>query len=125
MPVSSGHFYYSLHEQEAKVVGTVKTERRKYDEEIMAKLDQHSEKLLIIDELQQVVLKRLDTINGTVADYNANKYKLDLACRELIDNREDHKSFVSTKAIVTISSILGLLITISTLLTIFGIRIGG
>ncbi len=106
-------------------MGAAKTERRKYDIEIMEKLDNHSEKLLIIDERQQVVLKRLDAINGTVADYNANKYKLEFACKELLDNRDEHKSFVSTKAIVTLSSILGFLITISTLLTVFGIRIGG
>lgn len=95
------------------------TERRKYDEEILTKLVANHEQLVIIDERQQLVLRRLDTINGTVADYNQNKYKMDLACKEILENKEEHKNFIGIKLFVTLTTILGLLIVALNLISYF------
>jgi hypothetical protein len=88
-------------------------------EAIIKKLGENSDKLIVIDERQQVVLRRLDTINGTVSDYNSNRYKWDLACQELLDNKKEHKDFMGMKVFRNISIILGLLITVSTILNIY------
>ena len=90
-------------------MATPKPERRKYDEEIIIALTRVEEKL----DMQAA---RLDKINGTVADYNANKYKMDLACKEIIENKEEHKNFIGIKLFTTLSIILGLLITTSIIL---------
>ena len=97
------------------------TERRKYDEEILDALAKHGEVLTILNERQQLVLKRLDAINGTVSDYNANKYKMDLACKEILENKEEHKNFIGIKLFVTISTLLGVIMVISAVLSYFGI----
>ena len=89
-----------------------KVERRKYDEEIIIALTRVEEKL-------DMQASRLDKINGTVADYNQNKYKMDLACKEILENKEEHKNFVSTKVMITITVILGLLITTLNLIQYF------
>ena len=76
-------------------------------------------KLTVIDERQQVVLKRLDKINGTVQDYNSNKHKWDFARSELIENKLEHKGFIGIKLFITLSTILGLLMIVSNLLQFF------
>jgi hypothetical protein len=94
----------------------------------MADIEAHNNimtKLTVIDERQQVVLKRLDKINGTVQDYNLNKHKWDFACSELLENKLEHKNFLSTKVFTRVSTVLALLITIATVLNLFGIQLGG
>lgn len=62
-------------------------ERRKIDitrhEETITELAKNHDLLVVINERQQTVLNRLDKINGTVADYNANKQKFDTACQKV------------------------------------------
>jgi predicted nuclease with TOPRIM domain len=65
-------------------------ERRKHDreskEEILRKLGETNEYLSILDKgqteikiKQDNIISRLDKVNGTVADYNEKKYKIDEA----------------------------------------------
>ena len=104
-------------------------ERRKYDEEIMSILAVNHDKLIVIDERQQTVLKRLDTINGTVADYNANKAKFVNACDRFSIHEDMHKTldekYVGFRFFRNASIILGVLITVLGLLNLFGLRVGG
>jgi len=53
----------------------IKEERRNYDAEFI-------ERLTRIETKVDNQTERLDKINGTVADYNANKYKMNLACEK-------------------------------------------
>jgi len=106
-----------------------KQDRRKYDELIMTKIAESHDQLLVIDERQKVVLKRLDTINGTVADYNANKQKFVNACDRFSVHEDMHKTldekYVGFRFFRNASIILGVLITVLGLLNLFGIRVGG
>jgi hypothetical protein len=101
-------------------------ERRKNDGEILKKLEETNACLVTLDKgvseikIQQGhIIKRLDTINGTVADYNQNKYKMDLACKEILENREEHKNFIGVKLFATVAAIISILIVASTLLKVF------
>ena len=104
-------------------------DRRKYDELIMNKIAESHDQLLVIDERQKVVLKRLDTINGTVADYNANKAKFINACDRFSIHEDMHKTlderYVGFRFFRNASIILGVLITAMGVLNLLGIRLGG
>jgi len=100
-----------------------KTERRKYDEEILVKLAE-------IHTRQQTVLDRLAKINGTVDDYNENKYKMGsnendiiTICDRLIKHEDLHKTlderYIGRRLFTTLSVILGVLIVAFNLLQYF------
>jgi hypothetical protein len=124
-------------------------------EAIIGKLTENNNRLIVIDERQQVVLKRLDQINGTVADYNSNKQKFDAACQKVetlevnivkahevltekvvanealimqkeLEHEKDLKElddrYIGKRLFTTLSVILGLMITVATIIQIIFAR---
>lgn len=99
-------------------------ERRKYDEEILIAIAE-------IKKDTEQIFNRLDKINGTVQDYTANKYKMDLSCTELLELRKNHithietdhrnmdEKYIGRKLFTTLSVILGLLIVVTNVLQYF------
>ena len=101
-------------------------------DKILRELKSGNDKLLVIDERQQVVLKRLDNINGAVEDYRSNKYKMSnnendivTICDRLIKHDDEHKIFdekyIGKKLFTTLTIILGLLIIVSNILNYYGV----
>mgnify|MGYP006971812960 CR=1 FL=1 len=104
-------------------------ERRKMDAaahaEILTKLSELTRVQEISVITQKNILGRLDAMNGSVKDYNDNKYKRDLAYLNIETNRIDHSCFLSTKSFNRAAIILGALVVAAAVLNLFGINIGG
>lgn len=98
-------------------------------EETLKVLFANRELLIVVNERQQTVIKRLDIINGTVQDYNQNKYRIDAAengittiCNKLTAHEVEHTRlddrYINTKAfklilkvVTVLGTILGIIIS--------------
>ena len=86
------------------------------------------ETVIRMEERQQCILTRLNKINGTVADYNKNKLKMD-ANKEAIkmmvtcfgkhedEHKKDSYKYISKKQLTLSAIIMGLIISANTILS--------
>ena len=83
-------------------------DRRKFDIELV-------ERLIILDERQQTVLKHLEKINGTIADYSVTKEKINNVCKDVDSINVDLDTNIKPKLtkfeikLYTIAAIVGLI----------------
>jgi hypothetical protein len=90
----------------------------KHAETISALLVNH-DLLVVVAERQTVVLQRLAKINGTVQDYNEKKDRFIQTCNKVDAHVKEHETFsdkmddkyIGKRLFVTLSIILGVLIT--------------
>jgi tetrahydromethanopterin S-methyltransferase subunit G len=103
--------------------GDEKLERRKINGKLLEKVTAIYTKQEVLETKQEMVIDRLDKINGHIEDYPATKEKLDNVCTEVkdlkgkIDTINDDK--IGKKLFITISAILGLLIMIFSIINLF------